>query len=165
MNFVQDDHGTLEKAVKRVIQDHPQDFSLLTHLRFLYTYKLNEPQYDKDDQPIEGFVRKLPTRERDVYERDIELCVHFDSWRDKTKRQRYQLIYRQLLAIHIELEGGEDLRIVQDDDGRIIFRINPPDLVIRLFSKELAHFGIPSRYKGVMKRLTEPQESVAAARE
>lgn len=161
INFLQDDHGTIARAVKKVMQDHPKDFHLLSHLRFLYTYKMNEPQYDKDQQPIEGFVRKLPNRERDIYEMDAEICVHFDSWRDKTKRQRYQLIYRQLLSIHIELDGGEELRIVMDDDGRIVFRITPPDLVVRLYSKELEQFGLPSKYKRVVKRLAQPPEEPA----
>ena len=154
LNFLQDDSGHLQRAVERVIKDHEADFQLLRFLRFLYTYKMNDPQYDKDDQPIEGFVRKLPNRERDIYERDAEICVHFDSWRDKTKKQRYQLIYRQLLSIRIELDGGDPLQVVQDDDGRVIFRIDPPDLVVRLYTKELEKFGLPTKYKRVVKRLS-----------
>lgn len=161
LNFLQDDAGHLQRAVERVIKDHEQDFALLRFLRFLYTYKMNDPQYDKDDQPIEGFVRKLPNRERDIYERDAEICVHFDSWRDKTKRQRYQLIYRQLLSIRIELDGGDPLQVVQDDDGRVIFRIDPPDLVVRLYSKELEKFGLPTKYKRVVKRLSGKEASEA----
>lgn len=161
LNFLQDDAGHLQRAVERVIKDHEQDFALLRYLRFLYTYKMNDPQYDKDDQPIEGFVRKLPNRERDIYERDAEICVHFDSWRDKTKRQRYQLIYRQLLSIRIELDGGDPLQVVQDDDGRVIFRIDPPDLVVRLYSKELEKFGLPTKYKRVVKRLSEKEVPAA----
>lgn len=161
INFVQDDAGHIKRGVDRVIKNHPEDFALLKYLRFLYTYKMNDPQYDKDDLPIEGFVRKLPNRERDIYERDVELCVHFDSWRDKTKRQRFQLIYRHLLSIRIELDGGDPLQVVQDDDGRVVFRIDPPDLVVRLYSKELEKFGLPSKYKRVVKRLSGKEEPAA----
>lgn len=161
LNFLQDDAGHIQRGVERVIKDHEQDFALLRYLRFLYTYKMGDPQYDKDDQPIEGFVRKLPNRERDIYERDAEICVHFDSWRDKTKRQRYQLLYRQLLSIRIELDGGDPLQVVQDDDGRVIFRIDPPDLVVRLYTKELEKFGLPTKYKRVVKRLSGEEASHA----
>jgi hypothetical protein len=153
MNFIQDDHGMIERAVKRVIKDH-KEFNILGCLRFLYTYKLNDPQYDKDGLPIEGLAKKLSNRERDVYERDVEICVHYDSWTDKPKEQKYRLIYRILLSIHVDIEGKEELEIVTDDDGRVVLRIVPPDIVLRLYSKELEEFGLPSQYKRTVKTLS-----------
>lgn len=152
IDFVQDEHGNIEKAVRRVMKDH-KEFHILQSLRFLYTYRMNDPQYDKDGLPIEGFAKKLPKRERDIYEHDCEICVHYDSWADKNKDLKYQLIYRILVSIHVEIEGKEELEIVQDDDGRIVFSIIPPDIVVRLYSKELEKFGLPSKYRRTVSTL------------
>lgn len=157
INFIQDDQGNIERAVKRVIKDH-EEFQILGCLRFLYTYKLNDPSYDKDGLPIEAITKKLSNRERDVYEKDIEICVHYDSWLDKPKDQKYQLIYRQLLSIHVEIEGKEELEIVQDDDGRVVFKIVPPDIIVKMYSKELEEFGLPSKYRRVVKTLLPKEE-------
>lgn len=157
INFIQDDQGMIERAVQKVMKDH-KEFQILQCLRFLYTFKCNDPQYDKDALPVEGFARKLSNRERDIYERDVEICVHQDSWVDKPKEQKYRLIYRLLLSINIEIEGKEELEIVTDDDGRVIFKIIPPDIVVRMYSKELEEFGLPSKYRSTVKTLIDKKE-------
>ena len=151
-NFITDTSGSIEEVVKQVIREH-KEFRIVRNLHFLYTFRVGDIQWDKDGLPIDSFTKKLSTRERDVYGKDIELCVHYDSWYDYTKDQKYRLIFRCLLGIHVEVEGKETIEIVLDDDGRIVFRCVPPDIVLRMFSKELEVFGLSSQYKSVLKKL------------
>ena len=156
-SFQVDEIGSLEGYVKQAIREY-KPFRILRNLNFLYTWKLGDPKYDKDGLPIEASVKKLPTRERDLYGKDVELCVHFDSWDTLPKAQAYKLIFRTLLGIHVEVSGGEKLELVLDDDGRIIFHIVPPDIIIKMFSTELEKFGMPSRYKHTVRLLTRKEE-------
>lgn len=160
INFIPDTNGNIERAVKAVTKDY-QEFTILDSLRFLYTFKTGDPQYDKDGLPVEAFAKKLSTRERDIYEKDVELCVHFDSWGEKTKDQKYRLIFCQLLSINIEIEGKEELEIVTDEDGRIKFQIINPDIIVKMYTRELEEFGLPSKYRKVVRTLL-PKEKVDA---
>lgn len=150
-NYILDEDGRLMRILERVSRSYKQDFELLEEIRFLCVWRLNEPEYDKDGLPVEGMARKLPTRERDIYGYDVEIRIHQDSWKSKSTEQRRRLLFRILLSIHVEQD--EELAVLRDEDGRIVFRIDPPDVVVKAYSRELEEYGVPSRYQTVVSRL------------
>lgn len=157
LNFVQDTSGNIERGCKFVMKQH-KDLEVLSCLRFLYTYKLGDPRWDADGMPVEAFTKKLSNRERDVYARDVEICVHADSWHEKTREQKARLLFRQLIGIRIEIESGESLDVAQDDAGRVKFRVDVPELTVRVFEREFEEYGLPAVYKQTVKTLAQSKE-------
>ncbi len=149
INFQRDRHKSISTVVTQLIQDN-REFEVLTHLRFLYTYRLNEPQYIRGEL-VEAVTKKLSARERDIYERDVEICVYYDVWMEKNAKQKERLIYGQLLRIYVEVD--EHLEVALDEDERVKYKIIEPDISVRIFAKELEKYGLPSQFKPALSVL------------
>lgn len=162
VNYQVDDTGALKKMVLRVMHKHVK-LRVITNLRFLFTWRLGDPEYDKESVPIIASVRKLPTRERDIYGNDVELRFNLDAWQRMSDKQRYRAIFHELLHIQIELD--EHMRVIGDDDGRVVFHLANHDVLIRTFKEELELFGLPDEYVHTVDILTRKhqpaQEEVA----
>lgn len=140
IHYIRDKSGEIKQMASAVVARYPE-FRILSCLRFLWVWKLGDPEFDqKEGMPLEAVVRKLPNRERDVYGKDIEVRVHCDTWKSQTYDQRFRLIFHELLHIHVEQDENRNIKI--DDDGRVVFSIVPHDIVIRAFQREIEEFGV-----------------------
>lgn len=140
ITYQQDGSRAIEN-VKKTLCTELREFEHLKELRFLYTFRLTDPKYDVDRIPLEAFVRKIPTGERDRYLKDVEICVHEDSWKGMPAHKREQLIYEQLVQIYVELDEG-NLEVALDDDGRVKWQLAKPDISIRRYSKVIERYGV-----------------------
>ncbi len=139
-NIVRDESGQLKNLAVQVVKETPE-FVPLKQLRFLYTWWVGEePEKDPERSWVAGSVRKLPTRERDLYKRDVEFRVNRDMWEGGIPDWRYRLVWHELC--HISVDIDEDLNIMLDDDGRVRFMMRPHDVVIKTFAQELDKFGL-----------------------
>ena len=152
INFMLDESGILEKYVRELIR-REKSFHLFEHIRFLFVWKLGDPEMDKEKRWLEASIRRLPSRERDVYGRDVELLVYQQWWNEKTHKQRARLIYHELL--HVNIQVDEALTPLIDDDGRVKIEILPHDLVITGFKSEWVKFGPPTEYVTLAGKLYE----------
>ncbi len=140
-NVIRDETGVLKKLAELVVKD-TQEFTQLKQLRFIYTWYVGEePEKDYEKQYIVASVRKLPTRERDLYKRDVEFRVNRDLWQNANDESHYRTVWHELCHIHVKVD--EDFNIVLDDDGRVAFSLLSHDVVIKTFSVELDKFGLP----------------------
>lgn len=139
--IVKDRKGELEKVAKRVIKKN-KEFHILKKLNILYVWRLGDmPLYDDEGRAVAAQTKKLANRERDVYGYDVEIQVFKQSWRRRSKKGKYKLMYHELR--HIEVEQDEEFKPNRDDDGRIVFKIVPHDVVITAFESEIKKFGLP----------------------
>lgn len=152
-NYVQDSTGQLERCTSFLIRRYKEDFDLLQHIRFLFVWKMGDPEYDDERQALSAKVKTCPARERDIYGKDIELRVHLSSWMDMTKAEKTQLIYHELL--HIRVVTNEDFELVYDDDERLKLEIIPHDVVIKAFQREIDEYGLPVQYAQVVRDLNK----------
>lgn len=152
-NYSQDTTQQLEKCTNFLIKRYSEDFDLLKNIRFLFVWKLGDPEYDDEKRPLHAKIKVCSVRERDIYGKDVELRVHQDSWNDMTKAQKTQLIYHELL--HVNVVVNEDFELVYDDDERLKLGIIPHDLVIRAFEREIEEYGLPSQYTQVVNELSK----------
>lgn len=152
INFMLDESGVLEKYVKELVR-REKLFRLFDHIRFSYIWKLGDPEMDKEKRWLEASIRRLPSRERDVYGKDVELRVYQQWWQEKTHKQRVQLIYHELLHVHVQVD--ESLTPLVDEDGRIKIEILSHDIVIVGFKHEWEKFGFPIEYKTLAGKLSE----------
>lgn len=151
--YLQDTTGELQRCTDFVLKKYKKDFALLEHLRFLFLWRHGSPKYDDESRPLAAWTKLCPTRERDVYGKDVEICVHYNNWHDSTKARKTQLIFHELL--HVRVVTDENFAIVKDDDGRIKVEINPHDIVIKGFSREIELFGLHSEYVRTVKDLQQ----------
>ena len=141
---VRDTSGQLEKYARKVMKRYKGEFRALKHLKILYLWRLGDnPRYDDEGEPIAAQTRKLPTRERDVYEVDVEIEVFKQSWRRRGKNAKIRLMYHELR--HISVEEGENFKVSFDDDGRVVFETVKHDLVVKTFEDEVKRFGLANR--------------------
>ena len=152
ITFRKDPHKSIEGVVKQVIQDN-REFEVLRNLQFLFTYRMTDPAYDRDGYPVEAVTKKLSTRERDVHQKDVEICVHHESWESMPEKQKTRLIYRQLLSIFVEMDEGS-MEVEYDEGERVKFKIIPPEICIRVFEKEIEKYGMPTLFQPALTRLT-----------
>jgi hypothetical protein len=144
INYRLDDQNILREYCGKVMQDHKK-FRILTQLRFIFTWRVGEPEFDKKDGGmIIALVRKVPGWARDILKKDIELRVNFEQWWAMSDSRRYRLIFHELS--HIKLEIDEEFKVVLDDDERPKFHITGHDLIIKTFVEEVELFGVPPEY-------------------
>ena len=159
-NFVLDTEGEMEKYAKRLMRDY-DDLRILRNLNWIYVWKMGDPEYDNEKLMIAGQTRKLPARERDLYNKDVELRIHHDTWLDMLRDQKLRLIHHELM--HVQVEVDEDMEVKRDDDGRILFHCISHDIVIKTFEKEIQLYGLPSQYRTVVKRMMNGQKESTRA--
>lgn len=156
VNYQVDESGDLKKMVLRVMRDHKK-LRVITNLRFLFTWRLGDPEYDsKEGSVIIASVRKLPTRERDIYGKDAELRFNLDAWQRMSDKQRYRAVFHELLHVTVELD--EHINIVGDEDGRVKFTLASHDVLIRTFKEELELYGLPDEYVHTLDILTRKHQ-------
>ena len=160
INYRIDDENVLRGYCGQVMKDHKK-FRILTRLRFLFIWRIGEPEFDnKDGGMIVASVRKLPTRERDMYRKDIELRVNYDHWQEMSESQRYRTIFHELS--HVEIEVDEGFEVVLDEDERIKFHTKGHDIVIKSFKEEIEIFGLDpewTRQVVELSKLAKPLET------
>lgn len=149
-NYARDESGIIEKCVRFLLKKYPKDFSFLSELCFLYVWRLGKPEYE-EGRMLPAKIKSVSVRERDLYSVDVELRIHRDTWESMTKVQKTQLIFGLLLRVRVSLD--EDFKLIKDDDGRVCFEVVSPDVLIKIFRREVDEWGIPSEYEHLLKDL------------
>jgi hypothetical protein len=152
-NYIQDATAELEKCTAFLIKRYKEDFDALKNVKFLFVWKMGDPEYDDEKVALHAKVKMCPVRERDIYGKDVEMRVHLNSWMDMTKAQKTQLVYHELLHVRVLID--EDFELTYDDDGRLKIEIVPHDVVIKAFAREIEEYGLPSRYVQVVTELNK----------
>lgn len=139
-NIIRDESGSIRQIAVQVVSETPH-FLALKQLRFIYTWWVGEePEKDPERSYVFGSVKKLSTRERDLYKKDVEFRVNREMWEGATMESRYRLVWHELC--HVNVHTDEDFHIVLDQDGRVSFSLVGHDVVIKTFAAELDKFGL-----------------------
>lgn len=137
-----DTKGILEEVFKKVIE---KEFSQLSEMKINYTFR-STPDTDEEGRPAAATAKKLSNRERDLYGFDFEICVHEDTWKEFSKSQREEVAFHELCHCIVFFEKddeGEDTEeYLVDGAGRIMIGIEPHDLMIKSFKREVEKYGI-----------------------
>jgi hypothetical protein len=136
--YIEDKQKQMHAIKKRLIQEH-QELRPLEELTFIYTFVNGELIY-REGQVVDGYVKKLSPHDRDRDERDVEICVHYDTWMEKKDLQKERLIYNLLLRVHILTNEQHEPQ--RDEDERIRFRLRKPSIRIAVFEEELEKYGL-----------------------
>lgn len=134
-----DPDGELKKLFEEVIAKEEDLLHLLqSDARILYTYR-NNAMHDDEGEPIAAYAKSLGNRERDLYGFDFEINVFEEYWTELSSDQQYRLAHHELMHCKVEMEDGEP---VTDDYNRLSIWIEPHDVVIKTFSKEIEIYGL-----------------------
>ena len=140
-NVIRDETGVVKKVAQQIVKDTPE-FQTIKQLKFIFTWWVGEePEKDQEKTYITASVRKLPARERDLYNKDVEFRVNKDLWENANAETRYRIVWHELCHVHVHTD--EDFNIELDQDGRVSFSLLSHDVVIKTFSVELDKFGLP----------------------
>jgi hypothetical protein len=119
------------------------EFKHLKEAKFLYTFR-HPPAFDSGDEKyVAGTCRSIGNKEKDVYGYDFEMCIASDVWKRLSKRQKTRLVYHELC--HAEIEFDEDNKPMRDDLGRLVTYVEPHEISIRTFKREIKKYGIDAQ--------------------
>jgi hypothetical protein len=140
MKFYFDDTGELEKYFEKIQLEH---FASLAPVKWLYTWREGE-KLDDEGRMIAASVRKLSSKDRDIFGYDVAIEVDADYWKKMKKKDKFRVAFHELL--HVELEYDEDDEDFEepfrDNEGRVKIWMNDHDIVIKRFEAELKKFGL-----------------------
>jgi hypothetical protein len=132
-----DRKGIIEEIAAPMIAKH---FTHLKGAKIIYTFR-HPPKFDTGDEKfVAGSARSIPNKERDTYGFDFELCVAHEVWKRLSPEQRRRLLFHELC--HMEILIGEDMQPIMDEVGRLGTFIEPHDINIRSFKREIIRYGV-----------------------
>jgi hypothetical protein len=153
VKFEVDRKEVIKKIFDKVIADYPDDFAFVAeNAKFIFTFR-DKPMRDDEGNMIAAFAKAVSNRERDIYGTDFEICVFEELWDELTAQQKEQLVYHEMLHCRVvedeEIEGEP----AYDNDGRVIIYIEPHDVIVKTFKREIEVFGLQRRDLDVSKFL------------
>lgn len=154
MKYDLDKDNTIHQVFDKVVNANPDDFSfLIENAKFIFTFR-NKPTYDEDGYEVAAYARRVANRERDIYGTDFEICVYAPLWEELSDKKRERLIYHELL--HCRIDEDEDAPGIPayDSEDRVSIYIEPHDLVVKTFQKEIETFGLEGHDLKVAKFMT-----------
>jgi len=148
--YWKDEKGIIEVYAKKCIGS---DFPTLTNLRILYAWR-HPTRYDQRRGVfVWGEARKLPIQQRDLFGYDCAVVLSRDKWKELNRLQRHKLVWHELN--HFDVPLDEASRPVEDDLGRIKFRLRHHDLNIERFEAEIEKFGPDTEEKIKMRTISK----------
>lgn len=135
LKFEKDESGELEEIFEEI---KDEEFPELNCCKINYIFRTT---FKKDDEGgiVLGEAAKLPTRERDLYGYDFEICIHKGSWVRMKEEEKKRVAWHELNHLVVITDQFEEPKL--DKARRIKIGIKPHDLVIRTFMEELEIFG------------------------
>lgn len=154
---IADEAGKIAEVYEKVIGKH---FHGLKCLHFIYAFREDEKFDPQDGQFIMAETIKFNTKHRDLFGKDVLMEVHQETWENMLPLERERLAFHECLHVHVENEEGvtnmgELFTPKEDKQGRIMFKIQPHDVIIRRFKRELMYYGLAGDEKEVLNVLQE----------
>jgi hypothetical protein len=143
VRHAKDSDGEIRAVAKTVIKRTPEFAPIReANLRVLFVWR-DKPRFDDDNYPVAARVSILPSKWRDVLEKDVEVEVCVPIWKKLNKTWRERLIEHEFRHVEIE-EDPEGNGFAKDNEGRIKVKLIPHDIHLRTFSAEIEKWGFSS---------------------
>lgn len=137
-----DNHNAIKKIFDAVVEEYPDDFDFVVrNANFIFTFR-DKPMYDDEGNPIAAQAKSVSNRERDLYGTDFEICVFEELWDTLTEKGKKRLVYHELMHCRVEPSEDSEDEPSYDNDGRVVTYIEPHDLIIKTFKREIEVFGL-----------------------